>query len=48
MIDLMNRRMGSATIKSAGEGIEQRWKMKAGNKSPGYTTRWKELAVANA
>lgn len=48
MIDQMNRRMGSATIKSAGEGIEQRWKMKAGNKSPGYTTRWKEIAVANA
>ena len=46
-LDRINDRMGRATIRSAGEGIEKPWKMKAGNKSPGYTTRWNELLLVH-
>jgi len=47
-IDKINARMGSATLRSAGEGIEKLWKMRSGNKSPAYTTRWNEIMQANA
>lgn len=47
-LDRVNRRMGKGTLRLAGEGREQRWKVRAEHKSPCYTTRWNELAVAHA
>jgi DNA polymerase V len=44
-IDEINRVMGRHTLKLAAEGCRQPWKMKQGNKSPAYTTRWDELPV---
>ncbi len=43
IIDQINARMGRGTIRLASEGFKQPWKMKQGNKSPGYTTKWEEL-----
>ncbi len=47
-LDRINQRMGNGTIRLASEGIEQNWKVKAGRKSPCYTTRWDELVRAMA
>lgn len=47
-MDSINRSMGRQTVKLAAEGFRQPWKMKQGNRSPGYTTRWGELpAIAS-
>lgn len=43
IIDQINARMGRGTIKLASEGFKQPWRMKQGNKSPSYTTKWEEL-----
>lgn len=43
VIDQINARMGKSTLKLASEGFRQPWKMKQGNRSPSYTTRWNEL-----
>jgi DNA polymerase V len=45
-MDSINRKMGKESIKLASEGFTRPWKMKQGNKSPSYTTRWCDLAVA--
>ncbi len=45
-LDSINRRLGQDTVFLAGAGIQKRWRMKRGNKSPGYTTNWEEIAVA--
>ena len=47
-MDKINARMGNATLRPAGEGIRKLWKMRSGNKSPAYTTRWNEVIVVNA
>ena len=47
-IDKINARMGNATLRSAGEGIKKLWKMRSGNKSPAYTTRWSEIIRVSA
>lgn len=47
-LDAVNRRMGKGTLRFTGEGYAKRWKVKAERKSPGYTTRWDEMAVALA
>lgn len=44
-MDSINRSMGRQTVKLASEGFRQPWKMKQGNRSPRYTTRWTELPV---
>lgn len=44
-MDSINRSMGRQTVKLAAEGFRQPWKMKQGNRSPGYTTRWEELPI---
>lgn len=44
-MDSINRSMGRQTVKLAAEGFRQPWKMKQGNRSPGYTTRWGELPI---
>ena len=43
VMDKINNRYGSATLKIASEGIERIWKMKRENVSPCYTTRFSEL-----
>lgn len=45
-IDQINFKMGKGVLKLASDGIAQNWQMKTGNRSPAYTTRWSELAVA--
>lgn len=45
VLDKINRKMGKGTIKLASDGIDPGWKMKTGNKSPAYTTRWDELPI---
>jgi len=48
VIDLLNSRYGSGTIRFASEGMRQEWKMKTDMRSPRYTTRWDELLVVKA
>lgn len=43
VLDAVNRKMGKHALKLASDGVCQGWKMKAGNKSPAYTTQWSEL-----
>ncbi len=44
-MDAINREFGRDTLRSAAIGMQKRWAMRAGNRSPGYTTRWEELPV---
>lgn len=46
-IDRINAKMGRESIKLASEGFARPWKMKQGNKSPNYTTRWDQILVAS-
>ena len=48
VMDRINRNFGKGAIRLLGEGAEQRWKMRTGNKSPNYTTRISDLVVAKA
>ena len=43
LLDTINTRFGSHTMKLAAEGYSQPWKMRAEMRSPCYTTRWSEL-----
>jgi DNA polymerase V len=45
-MDQINIKMGKGVLKLASDGVMQSWQMKTGNRSPAYTTRWSELAVA--
>jgi len=45
-VDGINARMGRGTIGFAATGMQQPWRMRAGMRSPRYTTRWEELALA--
>lgn len=45
-MDSINRKMGKESIKLASEGFTRPWKMKQGNKSPSYTTKWCDLPIA--
>lgn len=47
-MDKINRNMGRQKLKLGSEGFRQPWKMKQGNKSPCYTTRWLEMPVASS
>lgn len=47
-IDKMNRKMGTGTVFFAGQGIQQRWRMHSGMKSPSYTTDWGSLQLVRA
>lgn len=47
VMDQINNRMGSGTIKLASQGIRQSWAMRQANKSQNYTTDWHELLVVN-
>ncbi|MEY3884705.1 MAG: polymerase subunit [Pseudomonadota bacterium] len=41
-MDSINRKMGKESIKLASEGFARPWRMKQGNKSPSYTTKWED------
>jgi len=43
VLDGINKKMGKESIKLASEGFKRPWKMKQGNKSPCYTTKWNEV-----
>jgi DNA polymerase V len=43
VLDSINKKMGKESIKLASEGFKRPWKMKQGNKSPCYTTKWDDL-----
>jgi len=45
-LDSINQRMGQNTLFLAGAGVRKAWRMRRGNKSPGYTTEWGEVALA--
>ena len=45
-MDSINRKMGKESIKLASEGFTRPWKMKQGNKSPSYTTKWGDIPIA--
>lgn len=47
-LDEVNHRMGKDALRIAGEGLRQRWKVRADYKSPCYTTRWDELPEVSA
>ena len=42
-MDAVNREFGRNTLRAAASGIANAWAMRAGNRSPCYTTRWEEL-----
>lgn len=44
-MDSINSKMGAGTLRLASTGYEHGWKMKRGNMSPAYTTRWDELPL---
>ncbi|NOU24098.1 MAG: Y-family DNA polymerase [Methylotenera sp.] len=46
-MDNINRKMGKESIKLASEGFKRPWKMKQGNKSPSYTTRWQDVPTVS-
>lgn len=48
VMDGLNRDYGRNTLYLASCGIQQRWSMLAGNRTPRYTTRWDELPTAKA
>ncbi|KTD64484.1 Y-family DNA polymerase [Legionella spiritensis] len=45
VLDGINQRYGRHTIKLAAEGHSKPWAMRAGMRSPCYTTRWSDLPV---
>lgn len=47
-LDALRQRFGPDIIHVAGEGVNQRWAVKAANRSPRYTTNWTELPVVRA
>lgn len=46
VMDQLNNSMGMNTIFVAAQGIKRDWQMRSGNKSPNYTTDWRELVSA--
>ncbi|MFM7600158.1 MAG: Y-family DNA polymerase [Pseudanabaena sp.] len=48
VIDRLNRRFGSGTIRFACEGIRQEWRMRSNLRSPRYTSCWDELLVVKS
>lgn len=47
-LDTLRQRFGQDIIHVAGEGVHHRWASKSANRSPRYTTNWKELPVVQA
>ena len=47
-VDSINQAYGRGTIRLAAEGLDQRWKMRAGMRSPAFTTCLSDVVVAHA
>lgn len=47
VLDKINLKMGTGTIRLASNGIDQAWLAKTENRSPAYTTSWLELPVVS-
>lgn len=47
-IDEINAKMGRGTVRSAGEGAIKPWAMRSDNKSPEFTTNWRQLPIATS
>ena len=45
-MDSINRKMGKESIKLASEGFKRPWTMRQENKSPSYTSDWREIMRA--
>jgi DNA polymerase V len=48
VIDTLNRRYGSGTIRFASEGMRQEWRMRSDLRSPRYTSCWDEILVVKS
>lgn len=48
IVDQLNRKYGSNTVRYGSMGFQQQWRMRQERKSRGFTTRWEELLVAMA
>jgi DNA polymerase V len=48
LVDQINRRYGTNTVRYGSMGFQQQWRMRQERKSRGFTTRWGELLVAKA
>jgi len=48
LVDQLNRRYGSNTVRYGSMGFDRKWRMRQERKSRGFTTRWEELLVARA
>ncbi len=46
IVDQLNRKYGTNTVRYGAMGFGQQWKMRQNRKSRGFTTRWEELLVA--
>jgi DNA polymerase V len=44
-LDAINTQWGTGTVRYAAVGVQPRWRMRCGHRSPRYTTRWEELVV---
>ncbi len=44
-MDAVNLKFGKGKLRTGAAGFQQRWAMRADNRSPRYTTRWGELPV---
>ncbi|MBC8337958.1 MAG: Y-family DNA polymerase [Alphaproteobacteria bacterium] len=47
-MDRLNAAWGRDTVRFAATGLQRPWAMKQGNKSPCYTTRWRDLKQVQA
>ncbi|KAA0232177.1 MAG: Y-family DNA polymerase [Armatimonadetes bacterium] len=47
-VDRINERLGSDVIRYGSMGFSERWAVKAGRRSPAYTTRWEDLPATCA
>jgi len=43
VVDGINARMGSGTLRYAAAGLEQSWQTRFERRSPCYTTRWQDV-----
>ncbi|PWF54980.1 Y-family DNA polymerase [Massilia glaciei] len=48
VFDALNKRYGKDTLQLASAGTSNRWAMRAGNRTPKYTTSWQELPTVRA
>jgi len=48
LVDKVNRRYGTNTVRYGSMGFQQQWRMRQNRKSQAFTTRWEKLLVARA